>query len=76
MKPMSGELVVFNSSSYPQRGSIGYIPQRLGLINHETVYFNVLEGAICNESILRSLKEFPISISGSGTTHYLINNNK
>ena len=28
---------------------------RSGLIKHETVFFNVLEGAICNESILRSI---------------------
>ena len=58
VKPISGKLLVFNSSSYPQRGSIGYIPQRLGLINHETVYFNVLEGAVCNESIFRSITGF------------------
>ena len=58
MKPISGKLLVFNSSSHPQRGSIGYIPQKLGLINHETVYFNVLEGAVCNESIFRSITGF------------------
>ena len=48
VKPISGKLLVFNSTSYPQRGSVGYIPQKLGLTNHETVYFNVLEGAVCN----------------------------
>ena len=58
MKPISGKLLVFNSSSHPQRGSIGYIPQKLGLINHETVYFNVLEGAVCNQSIFRSITGF------------------
>ena len=58
MRPISGELLVFNSSSYPQRGSIGYIPQKLGLITHETVYFNVLEGAVCNESVFRSITGF------------------
>jgi len=58
VKPISGRLLVFNSSSYPQRGSIGYIPQKLGLIKHETVYFNVLEGAVCNESIFRSITGF------------------
>ena len=51
-------MLVFNSSSHPQRGNIGYIPQKLGLINHETVYFNVLEGAVCNESIFRSITGF------------------
>jgi len=58
VKPISGKLLVFNSTSYPQRGSVGYIPQKLGLINHETVYFNVLEGAVCNESVFRSITGF------------------
>ena len=58
LKPISGELEVFRTNEAPDRGSIGYIPQKLGLIKHETVFFNVLEGAICNESILRSITGF------------------
>ena len=57
-KPLDGELLIFNSSSYPARGNIGYIPQKLGLVKHETVYFNVLEGAICHESIVKSIFGF------------------
>ena len=53
INPLSGNLKVFDNSQV--RGRIGYIPQKLGLIKHETVFFNVLEGAICNESILRSI---------------------
>ena len=56
INPLSGNLKVFYNSQV--RGRIGYIPQKLGLIKHETVFFNVLEGAICNESILRSISGF------------------
>jgi len=58
VKPLSGSLSVLGSSLPPTRGAIGYIPQKLGLVNHETVFFNVLEGAICNESIFRSILGF------------------
>ena len=58
VNPISGILKVFDTEKTPDRGSIGYIPQKLGLINHETVYFNVLEGAVCNESIFRSITGF------------------
>ena len=58
VNPVSGTLKVFGSDKAPNRGVIGYIPQKLGLIKHETVYSNVLEGAICNESILRSISGF------------------
>ena len=51
-------LKVFDSIGEPERGVIGYIPQKLGLIKHETVYSNVLEGAICHESKLKSLSVF------------------
>ena len=57
-KPLDGELLIFGSSSYPARGNLGYIPQKLGLVKHETVYFNVLEGAICHESIVKSIFGF------------------
>ena len=56
INPLSGNLKVFDNSQV--RGRIGYIPQKLGLIKHETVFFNVLEGAICNEAILRSISGF------------------
>ena len=50
--------MIFDSQLKPERGKLGYIPQKLGLITHETVYFNVLEGAICHESLLRSITGF------------------
>ena len=58
VNPVSGTLKVFGTDEAPKRGVIGYIPQKLGLIKHETVYSNVLEGAICHESKLRSLSGF------------------
>ena len=58
VNPISGTLKVFDSEKAPNRGVIGYIPQKLGLVKHETVYSNVLEGAICNESILRAISGF------------------
>ena len=58
VNPISGTLKVFGTQKVPDRGAIGYIPQKLGLIKHETVFFNVLEGAICHESRLRSLSGF------------------
>tara|TARA_A100000164_G_scaffold69601_1_gene58009 strand:+ start:1480 stop:2169 length:690 start_codon:yes stop_codon:yes gene_type:complete len=58
VNPISGTLKVFDAEKAPDRGMIGYIPQKLGLINHETVYFNVLEGAVCNQSIFRSITGF------------------
>ena len=58
VNPISGTLKVFDSIGEPERGVIGYIPQKLGLIKHETVYSNVLEGAICHQSKLRSLLGF------------------
>ena len=57
-EPLAGELLIFGLDTRPKRGNVGYIPQKLGLIKHETVYFNVLEGAICHQSILRSVSGF------------------
>ena len=58
LSPIDGKLLIFDSQLKPERGKLGYSPQTLGLITHETVYFNVLEGAICNESLLRSITGF------------------
>ena len=57
-EPLAGELLIFGLDTRPKRGNVGYIPQKLGLIKHETVYFNVLEGAICHQSIFRSVSGF------------------
>ena len=54
VEPIGGKLTVFGKSPERIRGRIGYIPQKLGLLKHDTVYGNVLQGAICHESIWRS----------------------
>ena len=47
IKPISGTIRVCNSTlpSKPPRGSVGYIPQRLGLVRHASVRHNVMLGA-------------------------------
>ena len=41
IRPLSGEV----SHNYPERGGVGYIPQRLGLVRHSTVRSNISIGA-------------------------------
>ena len=50
--PISGSVRGFDSSLpyRPPRGSIGYIPQRLGLVRHASVLHNVLLGARAGHS--------------------------
>jgi len=56
--PLGGHLTVFGNPPDRVRGRIGYIPQKLGLLKHDTVYGNVLQGAICHESTWRSVFGF------------------
>tara|TARA_B100001123_G_C15022715_1_gene912169 strand:+ start:78 stop:773 length:696 start_codon:yes stop_codon:yes gene_type:complete len=58
IKPIEGTLETFEEEVITVRGRVGFIPQKLGLIKHETVFANVMEGAICNESIWRSIIGF------------------
>ena len=58
VEPIGGKLTVFDKSPERIRGRIGYIPQKLGLLKHDTVYGNVLQGTICHESIWRSILGF------------------
>ena len=43
VKPINGKIEILGKENKPQRGDIGYIPQKLGLIKHESVFSNVLE---------------------------------
>ena len=47
VKPISGTIRVCDTTlpSKPPRGSVGYIPQRLGLVKHASVRHNVMLGA-------------------------------
>lgn len=52
--PLSGEIEVSRSV-----GEIGYIPQRLGLITHRTVGYNVMMGALPRAPFWQSLFSMP-----------------
>ena len=43
---LQGEMTLFDRNRKAFRGELGYIPQRLGLIRHASVYHNVLMGAL------------------------------
>ena len=58
IKPIKGTLETFEEEVVTVRGRVGFIPQKLGLIKHETVFANVMQGAICNQSIWRSIIGF------------------
>ena len=47
VRPLSGSVSLFGQTfgSRPPRGSLGYIPQRLGLVRHASVLHNVKLGA-------------------------------
>lgn len=47
-RPLSGHVQILNCQGNvpPPRGSVGYIPQRLGLVNHSTALANVLVGGL------------------------------
>ncbi len=47
LRPVSGKVQVCGATipKRPPRGSIGYIPQKLGLVRHSTVWANVMLGS-------------------------------
>mgnify|MGYP006199333823 FL=1 len=44
LNPLEGRISIFGKEK-AKRGEIGYIPQRLGLIRHASVHYNVMLGA-------------------------------
>ena len=69
---LDGDLQTFEQQTQRIRGRIGYIPQKLGLVKHASVFSNVLQGAICNEPVWRSIKGFHEE-STLGKVHDTIN---
>jgi ABC-type phosphate/phosphonate transport system ATPase subunit len=61
--PMAGQVEIFGGTSFSEapRGSIGYIPQRLGLVHHQTVGYNVLMGALPKATRWQTLLALPSS---------------
>ena len=54
LNPISGQITVPVG-----KGEIGYIPQRLGLINHQTVGYNVIMGALPRAPFWQTLFSLP-----------------
>ncbi|MAP85758.1 MAG: hypothetical protein CL979_04220 [Euryarchaeota archaeon] len=52
VRPLKGRVSLFGQpfGVRPQRGSLGYIPQRLGLVRHASVLHNVMLGARAGNS--------------------------
>tara|TARA_B100001245_G_scaffold96775_1_gene70258 strand:- start:204 stop:935 length:732 start_codon:yes stop_codon:yes gene_type:complete len=60
IRPLSGDVLFAGENiSHSARGTIGLIPQRLGLIQHQTVGYNVLMGALPNSTWLQSILSLP-----------------
>ncbi|DAC18987.1 MAG: phosphate ABC transporter ATP-binding protein [Euryarchaeota archaeon] len=49
IRPLHGEVSIFGNRK-PRRGTVGYIPQRLGLLRHSSVYHNVLLGVLAGHT--------------------------
>ncbi len=43
----------------PEKGEIGYIPQRLGLVTHQTVGYNVIMGALPRAPLWQTIFSLP-----------------
>ncbi len=54
LPPISGDIDVPSA-----KGEIGYIPQRLGLINHQNVGYNVMMGALARAPFWQTLFSLP-----------------
>ena len=54
LSPISGDIDVPSA-----KGEIGYIPQRLGLINHQNVGYNVMMGALARAPFWQTLFSLP-----------------
>ena len=54
LSPLSGDIDVPSA-----KGEIGYIPQRLGLINHQNVGYNVMMGALARAPFWQTLFSLP-----------------
>lgn len=52
VRPLKGKVSLFGQpfGVRPKRGSLGYIPQRLGLVRHASVFHNVMLGARAGNS--------------------------
>ncbi len=68
LSPISGEAQVCGATipQRPQRGSIGYIPQKLGLVRHSSVWANVMLGSRVGHSRSKAREFANIAIEDMG----------
>ena len=68
LKPISGTVQVCGATipNRPERGSIGYIPQKLGLVRHSSVWANVMLGSRAGNSRATSRENAMHSIEALG----------
>ena len=68
LRPMSGFVQVdgVRSPDRPRRGTIGYIPQKLGLVRHSSVWANVMLGSRAARSSSDSKERAINSITAMG----------
>ena len=69
IKPLSGNVI----SNVPKRGGVGYIPQRLGLVRHMNVEYNVGLGAKAGTPLLPFINGELISSERKERTNFAIN---
>tara|TARA_Y100000590_G_scaffold251677_1_gene282636 strand:- start:736 stop:1422 length:687 start_codon:yes stop_codon:yes gene_type:complete len=70
MSPLSGTVNVCGAMlpKRPERGSVGYIPQRLGLVRHSSVWSNVMLGSRAGNSRPLARNQAKIAIEAMGLT--------
>ena len=68
LKPVSGTVQVCGTTipQKPERGSIGYIPQKLGLVRHSSVWSNVMLGSRAGNSRATSWEHAYSAIEAMG----------
>tara|TARA_B100001750_G_scaffold247923_1_gene275650 strand:+ start:3651 stop:4388 length:738 start_codon:yes stop_codon:yes gene_type:complete len=60
VRPLSGSVeCCCTADNRAEKGAIGLIPQRLGLVQHQTVGYNVLMGALAEANFLQTALSLP-----------------
>ena len=68
LTPLSGLIQVCGATSpqKPPRGTIGYVPQKLGLVRHSSVWANVMLGSIAGNTKLHTREQSTNAILAMG----------
>ena len=78
LTPLSGLIQVCEATSpqKPPRGTIGYIPQKLGLVRHSSVWANVMLGSRAGNTKLHSREQSTNAILAMGLEEKEMNQSK